>query len=201
MTDIINEYFGRKGVRLLSFLVAGLISYAFLICFAAIHLVPADFWPQSHINPSLSEGAQASIRASVGDYNAAYRLVFGQGLWIIIGSLVAFLVAQLVDVFIFHKIKRITGEKSIWFRATGSTIVSQLIDSYIVLTIAFYIGADWSLKTVLAIGTMNYFYKFFMAVVLTPVIYFIHWLVEKYLGHELAARMKAEAHGIKEGEG
>ena len=137
MTDIINEYYGRKGVRLLSFLAAGLISYAFLMCFIAIHLTPADFWPHSHIKPSLSVDEQSAIRTGVGDYNAAFRLVFGQGLWIIAGSLIAFLIGQLVDVFIFHKIKRLTGERLLWLRSTGSTVISQLLDSYVVLTSRF----------------------------------------------------------------
>jgi uncharacterized PurR-regulated membrane protein YhhQ (DUF165 family) len=194
MTDIINEYYGRRGVRMLSFLAAGLICYAFLMCFLAIHLTPADFWPQSHINPDLSEPEKAAIASQVGNYNSAFRLVFGQGLWIIAGSLVAFLIGQLIDVLVFHRIKKFTGEKSIWFRATGSTLVSQLIDSYVVLTIAFYVGANWSLGLVLAIGTVNYMYKFVMAVALTPVIYLIHWIVEKYLGHDLAIQMKNEAH-------
>ena len=194
MTDIINEYYGRKGVRLLSFLAAGLICYAFLMCFLAIHLIPADFWPQSHINAALSEADQSVIRAKVGDYNAAFRLVFGQGLWIIVGSLIAFLIGQIVDVVIFHKIKRYTGEKLLWLRATGSTIISQLLDSYVVLMIAFYVGADWPLSIVLAIGTVNFIYKFIMAVGLTPVIYLLHWLMESYLGQETANLMKKTAH-------
>jgi uncharacterized PurR-regulated membrane protein YhhQ (DUF165 family) len=194
MTDVINEYFGKKGVQMLSFLAAGLISYAFVMCFLAIHLVPADFWPTSHIKPGLSEVDQNAIRAGVGDYNAAFKLVFGQGMWIIVGSLVAFLVGQIIDVFVFHKIKKITGEKSVWLRATGSTLVSQFIDSFVVLLIAFYIGADWPLSLVLAIGVVNYIYKFIMAVVLTPVIYFAHWAIDLYLGHEVAHRMRHEAH-------
>jgi queuosine precursor transporter len=197
MTDIINEYYGRKGVRLLSFLAAALIAYAFVISFSAIHLPPADFWPQSHILPALAENEQAAIRSQVGDYNAAYRLVFGQGLWIIAGSLVAFLIGQFVDVMTFHRIKRITGERAIWLRATGSTVVSQFIDSFVVLTIAFYIGADWALSTVLAIGLVNYMYKFTMALLLTPAIYLAHWLIDRYLGDSVAAQMKAEAHGYR----
>jgi uncharacterized integral membrane protein (TIGR00697 family) len=108
--------------------------------------------------------------------------------------LVAFLVGQIIDVFVFHKIKKITGEKSVWLRATGSTLVSQFIDSFVVLLIAFYIGADWPLSLVLAIGVVNYIYKFIMAVVLTPVIYFAHWAIDLYLGHEVAHRMRHEAH-------
>ncbi len=70
--------------------------------------------------------------------NEAFNAIFGQGLWIIIGSLVAFLVGQLVDVYVFHAIKKRTGERFIWLRSTGSTLISQLIDNYIVLFIAFY---------------------------------------------------------------
>ena len=194
MTDVINEYYGRKGVRLLSFLAAGLIAYAFVMFFFAIGLQPADFWPTSHLDAIDDPGAREVMEVQVGNYNTAYRLVFGQGLWIIIGSLVAFLVGQFVDVFVFHRIKRFTGEKSIWLRATGSTLVSQFIDSYIVLMIAFYIGAGWDLTLVLAIGTVNYIYKFVMAVVLTPLIYLAHYLIDLFLGKETAEKMRAAAH-------
>ena len=184
MTDIINEYYGKRGVRILSFLAAGLISYAFIIFFTAIHLPPADFW----INKNLPDG-------QVMNMNMAYNNVFGQGLWIIIGSLVAFLLGQMMDVFAFHFIKKKTGEKMIWLRATGSTLISQFIDSFVVLYIAFYIGADWDLKLVLAIGVVNYIYKVAMAIVLTPVIYLVHGWIENYLGHEFAKEMKKEAIG------
>ena len=84
--------------------------------------------------------------------DVAYRKIFGQGLWIIIGSLVAFLVGQILDVAVYQRIKKSTGEKLLWLRATGSTLVSQFVDSFVVLIIAFYIGADWELGRVLAIG-------------------------------------------------
>ena len=190
LTDVVNEYYGKKGVRLLSFLAVGLISYAFIMFFAGIHLVPADFWPQSHISPDLSPEARDELRSKVGDYDYAFRLVFGQGLWIIIGSLVAFLIGQIIDVTVFHRLKKITGEKMIWLRATGSTLVSQFIDSFVVLFIAFYIGAGWSFKLVLAIGLVNYIYKFVMAVVLTPVIYAFHYFIDWYLGKDVAQELK-----------
>ncbi len=193
MTDVINEYYGIRGVRLLSFMAAVLILYAFLMFFIGIRLVPADFWPTSHILPDLPAEAQAEIRDKVADYNYAFRLVFGQGLWIIVGSLIAFLIGQLMDVLVFHRIKMITGETMIWLRATGSTLVSQFVDSFVVLFVAFYIGAGWSLKLVLAIGMVNYIYKFTMAIILTPLIYLAHDLIERYLGEELATRMKKEA--------
>jgi len=129
----------------------------------------------------------------VSDMDIAYRKIFGQGLWIITGSMVAFLVGQIVDVTVFHKIKRVTGEDKIWLRATGSTLVSQFIDSFVVLIIAFYIGSDWDLGRVLAIGSMNYIYKFVVAIALTPVIYAAHYLIDSYLGVDTATTMKSEA--------
>lgn len=193
MTDVINEYFGKRGVKILSYLAVGLIIYAFMMFFIGIRLDPAGFWPTSHIDPDLTIDAQNAIKEKVSDYDYAFGLVFGQGLWIIVGSLMAFLIGQIVDVTVFHKIKQVTGEGKVWLRATGSTLISQFIDSYVVLFIAFFIGANWPMGLVLAIGTVNFIYKFFMAVALTPAIYVAHHLIDNYLGAELAEEMKQEA--------
>jgi uncharacterized integral membrane protein (TIGR00697 family) len=186
MTDIINEYYGKKGVKMLSYLSAGLIIYAFLMIYAAIQLSPNTWW-------DTQSGLSNDSQNNISSMNIAYSKILGQGLWIIVGSLVAFLVGQILDVFVFHKIKQWTGESRIWLRATGSTFVSQFIDSYVVLIIAFYIGADWDLSRVLAIGSVNYIYKFALAILLTPLIYFAHYMIEKYLGHTLADKLKKEA--------
>ena len=193
LTDLINEYYGQRGVKLLSYLTVGLILYAFAMFYVGIELTPADFWPQSHISPALPSAEQQAIASKVSDYDYAYRLVFGQGLWIIIGSLVAFLIGQIIDVAVFHRIKASTGERLIWLRATGSTLVSQFIDSFVVLFVAFYLGADWGLSLVLAIGVVNYLYKFTMAIALTPVIYAAHYAIDRYLGEPLATEIKIAA--------
>ena len=187
MTDIINEYYGRNGIRFLSYLAVGLILYAFLMVFLAINLAPNHWWDK------LSGIDNQNPGASLSSMDLAFTCIFGQGLWIIIGSLVAFLIGQLLDVSVFHRIRKWTGEGKIWLRATGSTLVSQFIDSFVVLFIAFYIGADWSAATVAAIGIVNYIYKFFMAVILTPVIYLAHNLIDRYLGKELANQLKTKA--------
>lgn len=186
MTDIINEYYGPRGVKFLSYLAIGLISYSFLIYNAAINLAPSEYF---------------SIGNGIDKPNNAFKGIFGQGLWIIIGSIMAFFIGQVLDVFIFHRIKKVTGEKGIWLRSTGSTLVSQLIDSFVVLFIAFYVGKriqtgqgePWSIHQVLVTGTGNYIYKFAVAIILTPVIYLIHGWIEKYLGHDLASQMKNAA--------
>ncbi|MGC4038032.1 MAG: queuosine precursor transporter [Chitinophagaceae bacterium] len=182
MTDIVNEYFGPKAVRRISYTAIILISYAFVMFYAAMKVPPADFWITSHATTD-----------NVPDMQNAFNGIFGQGLRIIIGSLVAFFVSQLVDVTVFHRIKKVTGEGKVWLRATGSTLVSQLVDSYIVLFIAFSGVFSW--QQILAIGVVNYFYKAIMAIVLTPVIYLVEHRIEKYLGHDVAAKMKRAAMG------
>jgi hypothetical protein len=195
MTDIINEYFGPKGVRMLSYLTAGLIAFSFMMLYFAMKLEPAEFWRTAHIKPSLTPDQQSALRAQVSDYNVAYGLVFGQSLWIIVGSLVAFLVSQIVDVGVFHRIKAWTGEKRMWLRSTGSTMVSQFLDSFVVVFIALYIGQQLPFAQVLAISIMSYIYKGSMAIILTPVIYIVHEAIERYLGHELARELKDVAQG------
>ena len=182
MTDIINEYFGRKGVKLISWLAVALISYAFLFAFAAIHLAPAGFW--------IGGGASSGV----DNLQNAFAAIFGQGLWTIAGSITAFLVGQLIDVWIFHAIRARTGDKHIWLRATGSTLVSQFVDSFVVLYIAFVIGPQhWSIPLFLAVGTVNYCYKFIAAIALTPAIYAVRRGLDAYLGRELSEQMKASA--------
>ncbi|MFI5171639.1 MAG: queuosine precursor transporter [Chitinophagales bacterium] len=182
MTDIINEYFGVKGVRRLSYMAIVFILYAFGIIYIAIRLAPAGFWPGSYVDQG------------VPDMQLAYSAIFGQGMWIIAGSITAFLVSQLVDVTIFHRIKYFTGEKSIWLRATGSTVISQILDSLIVLYIAFVLGPQhWSLNQFFAIATVNYCYKVLAAIVLTPLLYIIHGWIDNFLGKELSEKMRAEA--------
>ncbi|NEV63838.1 queuosine precursor transporter [Thiorhodococcus minor] len=182
MTDIINEYYGRRGVRLLSFMAVGLIIYAFAFAYLAIQLAPASWWV----------GIQAE--RGVPDMQAAFGVIFGQGMWIIAGSVVAFLIGQLVDVTVFHRIRRVTGERFVWARATGSTLVSQLIDSFAVLYIAFVLGPQkWSMDLFLAVGTVNYLYKFVVAIALTPLIYLGRRLINGYLGRELAHQLVERA--------
>ncbi len=188
MTDVINEYFGKRGVRFLSYLAVGLIIYAFIMVYMAIALTPASWW----IGINVDNG--------VPDMQLAFKGVFGQGLCIIIGSVVAFLIGQIIDVIVFHRIKKATGEKRIWLRATGSTLVSQFIDSFVVLYIAFILCPQcttgltpWAFSLFLAVGTVNYIYKFVIAVLLTPVIYLAHYLIDSYLGEKLATELKLKA--------
>ena len=185
-TDIINEYFGKKGVRKISFITAGLIAYVFLVISAVTVLTPADFWLEVNAKTPTGENF---------DISYAFNSIFRQGLGIIIGSLTAFLIGQLIDVYVFQKLRKVTGQKMIWLRATGSTLVSQFIDSFVVLGIAFYVFGNWSISQIIAVGIINYVYKFSVAVLLTPLLYLGHGLIDRYLGEELAEEMVKEASG------
>jgi queuosine precursor transporter len=110
--------------------------------------------------------------------------VFGQSLRIILASIVAFVVSQFVDVFIFWLLRDKTGSKMIWLRSTGSTIVSQLIDTFIVLGIAFWLPGKWTTSVFLNAAFTSYTFKLLIAIALTPLIYVGHNLIEKYLGDD-----------------
>ena len=182
MTDTVNEYYGRRGVRFISWLAVGLILYGFVFAFAAIHLAPATWWR--------GEG----VDQGVPDLQAAFAAIFGQGLWTIWGSVIAFLIGQLIDVKVFHRIRRRTGDRLVWLRATGSTAISQLIDSFVVLYIAFVLGPQqWEMDLFLAVGTLNYLYKMAAALALIPLLYLLRVLVRRYLGADQARRMTEEA--------
>ncbi|MFM8786052.1 MAG: queuosine precursor transporter [Bacteroidota bacterium] len=185
MTDLINEYYGHKVVMIFSALSALCILYAFGMVYGSIALPPAGFWPGS------MQGR------GVENMQTAYGAVFGQGLWIIAGSITAFLLGQMVDVWVFQRIKRLTGEGKLWLRATGSTMISQGIDSVVVLYIAFYLGADWPLQRVLQIALLNYAFKWVAAMAMTPLIYLVHQRIERHLGPELSEQMRREALLVK----
>ena len=181
-TDVINEFYGRRGVRYISWIAVALIAYGFVFAFAGIALAPAPWWV---------DAAQAQ---GVPDYQAAYAAVFGQGLWSIVGSIVAFLVGQLIDVSVFHRIRQATGERWVWLRATGSTAVSQLVDSFVVLYIAFVMGPQhWPIPQFLAIGTVNYLYKMLAAIALIPLLYLMRRGITAYLGAQRAAELRHQA--------
>jgi queuosine precursor transporter len=180
LSDIINEYFGTSGVKRISYIGAGMIGYAFILVYLAMQTPPSDFWLQNNaVDP---EGNPFNI-------NYAYNAIFRQGMGIIIGSIIAFLVGQLVDAYVFKYLRKLTNHKLLWLRATGSTVVSQLIDSFLILFIAFNLLGNWSLIEVLSVGLIQYLYKITIAIVLTPLIYLMHFIIDKYLGKEKSHEM------------
>ncbi len=182
LTDVINDYYGVRGVRFLTLLTTGLIAFGFVVFYLSIHM-PADqgWWISS------------SVEQGVPDMQAAFTSIFGQGMNMIIGSLTAFLIGQMVDAFVFRSFKRVTGDKHIWLRATGSTIISQLIDSVVVTYVAFWLFKGMSFPMATALVLTAYSYKLIVAILSTPLVYLVHAGVERYLGKERAIAMRADA--------
>gem|GEM_PF-52640 len=162
-TDLINEYYGKAAIRRLTFLTAALIIYAFILIFAAIQVPAASFSPVD---------------------DSAFYVVFGQSLWIIAGSITAFLTSQLIDALVFLYIKSKTGKKMLWLRATGSTVISQLIDTFIVAGIAFWLPGKLTLSEYINTAGTGYIAKLLIAIALTPVIYAGHFAIDRYLKSE-----------------
>src|SRR5690606_19943439 len=170
------------GLPVISWLAAGLIGCGFRFAFLAIHLAPAPWW------------VTAAGGQGVPVYQAARAAGFGQVQWTTRVARVAFMVGQLIDVHVFHRIRRRTGERHAWLRATGSTAVSQLVDSFVVLYIAFVIGPQhWPTSLFLAVGTLNYGYKMLAAIALIPLLYLARAGIHRYLGRERADALRERA--------
>jgi uncharacterized integral membrane protein (TIGR00697 family) len=176
-TDIINEYFGRAGVRRLSFLGAGIIAYSFVALWLAGRVRAAGFSPVD---------------------DASFQRVFLQSQWIIVGSIAAFLAAQLIDVTVFWVIRRRTGHRLLWLRATGSTLVSQLIDTFVVAFVGLYLPwrlgfsqaeQPFTFLNYLNTSSSGYLFKLVVAIGVTPVLYLLHAVIDRYLGPAEAERL------------
>jgi uncharacterized integral membrane protein (TIGR00697 family) len=174
-TDLINEFYGKKAIRRLSWITAALISYCFIMVIVAL-AVPAN----TSISPNTANDAE-------------FFKVFGQSRWVIVGSVCAFMFSQLLDATLFSWIKQRTGNKHIWLRSTGSTVISQLFDSYIVIYIGFILPGTLPISAFWEIAPTNYMLKLFIAIALTPLIYLGHYLVRRYLGEH------ASEHGLEHG--
>ncbi len=163
-TDLINEFYGKKAIRRLSWITAALISYCFIIVTVAL-AIPAN----TAISPN-----------TANDFE--FTKVFGQSQWVIVGSVFAFMFSQLLDATLFAWIKQKTGNRHIWLRSTGSTVISQLIDSYIVIYIGFILPGTLPISAFWEIAPTNYVLKLIIAILLTPLIYLGHYAVRRYLG-------------------
>ena len=170
ITDLLNEYYGRPGIRFVTFVGMAMIVFEFALLQVALGV------PTAPISPVPDE---------------AFNTVFGATGRVILGSLVAYLAGQLADIALFHRLRELTGGRYLWLRATGSTFGSQFLDTLIVLTVAF--AGQLAFQEILAITLFNYAYKFVIAVVITPLIYLAHWAMDEYLGEATSERLIREA--------
>lgn len=160
LTDLINEHYGKYGVRRLTYITVALISYTFILLSIGLRIPAVAFSP-------------------VDDKN--FMTVFGQSQWIIVGSILAFFISQLVDVYVFWLFRNRTGKRMIWLRATGSTMVSQLIDTFVVQFVAFVLPGAWTYEQLVHNASWGYAFKLLVALCLIPLIYLGHFAIDRYL--------------------
>jgi queuosine precursor transporter len=155
LTDLVNEYYGKRGARRMTYIGLAMAALAFLLIVAARKLPPASGSPIPQ---------------------ETFEAVFAMSNRLYIASLTAYFFGQLADIFLFGVLKRLTAGRMVWLRATGSTVVSQALDSFLVSTILLYgvarpDGTPWGLPDIMEVAATGYILKFFIAVGLTPVIY------------------------------
>lgn len=183
ISDIINEYYGKKGLMRITYTAMALIAYTFLTVYLVTLLSPADFWLS--VNAEDDDGNPFNI-------NFAFNKIYLQSINIIFASLTAFALGQLLDAVVFQQIKRRTGGKMIWLRATASTVVSQLVDSFLILFLAFWVLGNWKIQQVLSVGITQYAYKMGLSILLIPMLYLVHGAIDRYLGlHPSASASEA----------
>jgi hypothetical protein len=184
MTDIVNEYYGRPIVKLFTWIGIGVNLLLQPVIRAAIAVPAISF------TPGISDQ----------DMQRGFEIAFGQTTSIVVASLVAFALAQWLDVQVFTWLRRVTGGKYLWLRAQGSTIVSQIADTFVVIFLAFVLiprftgGEPWTAANAASVSLTNYVYKFALAVGITPVLYLVHAAVDAYLGKETAEALVHHAH-------
>ena len=183
LTDVLNEFYGKKLARFVTLLGFGMAALAYAFIFIAGAIPIADM-----------------TRAAgwTGVTEATFNNVFLGSQRMILASMTAYIIAQFVDIGVFHALKRLTTNRLLWLRATGSTVVSQLID-----TIAITFVAWWGVLGIEQILTMirsSYSLKVLIAIGLTPLVYLCHALLERGLGLT-PVRIDAEGDPIPEPTG
>ena len=171
-TDIISEVYGRRvaGRVVLAGFIAQLLVVAYILF--ALQLPHAPFSPVSE---------------------EAYRSVVWGGSTIILASLIAYLLSQTHDVWAFHFWKEKTGGRWLWLRNNASTMVSQLIDTVVFITLAFYVlpslmgGQALPLEAVIAIIKGQYLFKVLIALADTPLVYAGVAIARNYIAGQLPA--------------
>jgi uncharacterized integral membrane protein (TIGR00697 family) len=162
LTDLLNEFYGQRAARFATWvgLCMALLSYA--VIFVAAWLPIADLTRSPRW---------------LGVNEQAFQRVFMSSQRMILASLTAYVIAQLVDISVFHMLKRGTGNRFLWLRATGSTVVSQLIDTLTVSLVAWTGLLD--ARHIVVIIVSSYVMKLLIAIGLTPLVYAGHAFIER----------------------
>jgi uncharacterized integral membrane protein (TIGR00697 family) len=174
LTDVVNDFYGRKGARFLTLLgfAMALLAYALLQITTAMPAHESTYFTQ-----------------------AEYAKIFGGSSQLFIASMISYLCGQFLDIQVFQFWKGLTQSRHLWLRATGSTLLSQVVDTVMINFIFWmwtaaadptsFLGRMSSSERyawVFAKIGREYLIKLVVAVLLTPVVYAIHGGIVKWLG-------------------
>jgi len=177
LTDVVCEVYGRKRANLM--VVTGFVMSLVSLVFIQIALVlpGSPVWPSG--NPNYD---------SIATMQQAFDSVFTLPGVLIFGSMSAYLVAQLMDVRLFHFWKRLTQGRHLWLRNNASTMISQLVDTIIVNSIflGFGLGLPWGIVGEIIVA--NYVFKVLIAALDTPLIYLGVAVVRRVIGEDGTAQ-------------
>jgi len=170
LTDVVSEIWGIKKANAMV-VIGFLMSFVMLIFVQIAMYLPAHpYW----VAPDNPFGFK-----TVNEYQNAFNSVFSVNGKLLFGSMLAYMVAQLLDVRLYHMWRRITKGKHLWIRNNGSTSISQLVDTFIVNSILFYWGFGWEFWQGISVMLTIYFYKLILAVLDTPLIYLSIAMIKK----------------------
>lgn len=169
LTDLVNEYFGRRAARRMAYVSFSMAALTWVLIYV------------SRMFPTL-EGIPGTAT------DAAFENIFGAAAVMYLASIIAFLLASLLDIYLFSLLKRLTGGRLVWLRTTGSTVISQVFDSLLITFLFFFLlprlmGNDSATLTfVIQTAATGYILKFVIAVVLTPAVYAGRWAIRRLFG-------------------
>jgi uncharacterized PurR-regulated membrane protein YhhQ (DUF165 family) len=184
-TDLISELYGRARANFM--VTVGLILNGFILAvmwlgnaLPAIDPVAQPPWQTLSLASDVGLPDGSSVSGSVELFSLIYANTTGA----VFASMVAYILAQYIDVFLYHWIKKKTNGKHLWLRNNGSTLVSQAVDSITVVGITFgavLLSGDMSLTIVLGLMLSNYLFKMASALADTPIIYLLVYKLRPYL--------------------
>jgi uncharacterized integral membrane protein (TIGR00697 family) len=176
ITDLLNEFYGKRAARFVTWVGFGMAALAYVFIYVAAAIPIAE----------LTRAADWT-----GVTEAAFDRVFVGSQRMIAASLCAYLIAQFVDISIFHALRQATHQRLLWLRASGSTVLSQLVDTITINFVAWF--GVLPLAEIGRIMLSSYVLKVLIAVGLTPLVYAGHALIERLMAGSGDLHMDADA--------
>lgn len=185
-TDLISELYGKARANFM--VTVGLILNLFilLIMYLGNALPSVDPsaqppWQNIALASSISLPNGSVIDQSVELFSLLYACTAGA----VFASMIAYIAAQYIDVHLFHHFKSLTNGNHLWFRNTASTCISQAVDAFAVIAITFgavFLSGNMTFKVIFMLFLSNYLFKFFAALIDTPIVYLLVARLRPYLG-------------------